>query len=583
MSKRTPSKLRARRGATPTWPMRGAVLSRLAAAFRLRQAVLLPRPEQSSEQLPESRARRAFVDHPDIGRTNQVQLLRAAVDELFSEDYLVARGLGVPAGTRHNDLVTGAIDVVLSRWERMALFANVSGDRAEEMLENAGMLFGLWEDFAVRLAAYEQLYGHVHPFLGDLPTWFAQPKLSGCWRGIEARAEGRLKVSNLYEKGVLSPKTIRDLRDGKTLPKESTLPALAERLAGMGVRVRFGDRMASAGELLVELRAATALAAEAPFVRVLFGATPTGFFVQVLAGLRALLGTAPDEIVSSFLRSGMQSVYWAKTRQLLVAMSMNKLDQAVAEGRRASQRAVERAGGGIEAAAELLALSASSHLHDLRSFKRRPGDDGPEQRLIELFEFQHELARYYQGARKECPSLRGGFDEEFEADGLYFEVLSDRSLTDVEQERKLRAAVAICERSAHARRALAYWLAEHDAAGEAVEQLRRAVQLNPANVEGRERLLELLASTGAFAEAIAVPANDVSVFCLGVRAACLVEVGDFVAAKSLAAAIVADHPRHAIALRALAACSRAEGRDTEARRLEAEARFYGEGVGMPGK
>ena len=361
------------------------------------------------------------------------------------------------------------------------------------------------------------------------------------------------------------------------------MASLATRLATVGVQDRRLGRLALPCEILIELRFASAVADEAAVLNSVFGPSAANIVPQMRSLLQPLLRAAPDDILFGLLKWGIQSVDWPALRAKIVSLAIGKFDEAMVSAQGTGQRAVDQVRGDARAVAGLFAASAADRAAELRAMKRRPGDDGPELRLIEFFEFEHELGRFMQGARTDCPSLRDGFDKEFEADCLFFQVVGDPSLSEAEQERKLRSAVATCEGSAHAHRALAHRLAERGAAQEALGHYRRSVEINPANVEGRERLLELLARTSAFAEGLDVPADGMSVLYLGIRAACLAETGDYSAAKTLASSILAEHPRQSIALRALAMCLRAEGKETEARGREREARFYDEGVGMPGK
>lgn len=114
-------------------PMRGGALSQLTAAFRLRQAVI-----GGSTDVPEGTAKHGLSDQRDIGREKHVALLRTAVDELFSTAYLAARGLDPRAATEHNDLVTQALDVVLTAWDRMAVMTSVAPDHQSRSKTSSG-------------------------------------------------------------------------------------------------------------------------------------------------------------------------------------------------------------------------------------------------------------------------------------------------------------------------------------------------------------------------------------------------------------------------------------------------------------
>ena len=60
----------------------------------------------------------ALGDYRPVSRDRHVAMLRAAVDGLFTAEYLSARGLTAGEAVAHNDSVAQALDVCLTRYEQ---------------------------------------------------------------------------------------------------------------------------------------------------------------------------------------------------------------------------------------------------------------------------------------------------------------------------------------------------------------------------------------------------------------------------------------------------------------------------------
>lgn len=561
-------------------PMRGGALSQLTAAFRLRQAVI-----GGSAEVPEGTAKHGLSDQRDIGREKHVALLRTAVDELFSAEYLTARGLDPRAATEHNDLVTQALDVVLTAWDRMAVMTNVAPDHPEQIKDILGLATGFGVELSLRLAAYEALYGYLHPFLAEVPSWMVGPKLKPWWKSVEARARRPIKVSQLYGNGELESHTIREFRGGKTLPKEGTLSVLARRLAAHGIQDRSAERDAGPAELAFELRVAVAVADQRHVVERLLSPRAEDGLMMQLGVLRHVLKSAPDSVTTDLLRHGTQGRWWPVVEERFKATVTAQMFEwafrmkADADRRLAEAKKNPTKVGRDQAEADLQQAAY------LRSLDPRPGADGPEKRLAEFFENASDISLVVAtDGQHQLRKHRAELSAELKADGLCMEAVAPwLNLPPEEQEKRYREAVRVCDWSAYAHRALGQHLRRFGKVDETILHLRRSVDLNPENEEGREWLLLVHAERGDYDDMLALTADSASSPMLrALRAVALLKTGDMAAAEKLACAVLEEHPRQSVALRVLAECLRVHGDERKARELETKADFYERGVRSPG-
>lgn len=561
-------------------PMRGGALSQITAAFRLRQAVI-----GGSAEVPEGTAKHGLSDQRDIGREKHVALLRTAVDELFSAEYLTARGLDPRAATEHNDLVTQALDVVLTTWDRLAVMTNVVPDHPEQINDILGLATGFGVELPLRLAAYEARYGYLHPFLAEVPSWLTGPKLKPWWKSVETRARQSIKVSQLYENGELESHTVREFRDGKTLPKEGTLPVLARRLAAHEIEDWSRERDAEPAEVEFELRVAVAVADQRHVVERLLSPRAEDGLMMQLGVLRHVLKSAPDAVTTDLLRHGTQARWWpvveerfkaTVTAHVLAMMVQMKADadRNLAEAKKNPTKVCrDQAEADLQQAAYL------------RGIDSRPGADGPEKRLAEFFQNASDISlAVATDGQHQLRGHRAKLSAELHADRLCMEAIAPwLGLSPDEEEKRYREAVRVCEWSAYAHRALGQHLRHFGKVDEAVLHLRRSVELNPANEEGREWLLLVHAERGDYAEMLALTTERASSPMLrALRAVALLRTGDMTGAEKLARAVVEEHPRQSVGLRVLAECLRSQGDERKARELETKADFYERGVRSPG-
>jgi tetratricopeptide (TPR) repeat protein len=568
---------------SPPLPLRGGVLSQLASAFRVRQAIV----ERGHAGVSKGSAKAALGDARSVEPFQHVAMLRCAVDQLFTLDYLEARGLDARAATEHNDLVTQAIESTLSVWDRFATLANaVPG--ASEAHDLLGLMTGLYAELGVRLAAYEARYGYLHPFLADTPGWLKGPKLAPWWKGLEERANGSIEVSTLYERGRLDSHTLRKLRDGESLPNDSTIPELARGLARhkkRKVRAWREDRDATAAELEVELRFAVAVAESRSWVERLVAPASDDALMRVVDSVRAVLRSAPDAIAEQLLREGTEARAWAAVRAhcevAWVDELVETLRRTAADAERMAEAAQLDPKGAYRHHAEVDRQEAAA----LRALDPRPGADGPEKRLAGWFDHRAELA-WALATDGPCPSPAryDALSATMKADRLCEEAVAPWSgLSPSEREHRLREAVRVDPSSAYATRLLGNHCHRMGNDDEAIEHLRRAVELNPENVEGLEALVLLLSRRGDHGEVLErTAANARTPFLEACRAYGLLRNGDVDRSTKLAEKVRQEHPKFALGLRVLAECRRAQGEGKDARELDQRAELFERGVRSPG-
>lgn len=555
--------------------MRGGLLSVLASAFRLRQAVL-----SSTDDVTEGTARHGLNDHHDIGRERHVHLLRRGVDELFSADYLGVRGLDPREAAEHNELVTQAFDAVLVRWDHVAVVTNVVPEHlaSEDLLMLAT---GLSLELPLRVAAYEARYGYLHSFLDEAATWVREPKVKAWWKSMVDRARRPILVSKLYSNGELDSHTMRDLRDGKTSPREGTLRVLARRLAELAVRDRRDERDAHPAELEFELRVAAAVADQRQLLKRLVTPRADDALIVQLHLFRDVLRDAPDALTEDLLRGGTHSASWPRVEERLRRILLLQMrNDAYRMEREADRRALDMDRDPTKGVLALAAIYQAQRSH-LRSIDQRPGADGPDKRLAEHFEGWCKILHVAAGHHDEpLAGPRPELQLEMKADALCMEAIAPwLELSDEEREHRLREAVRICEGLAYAQRCLGHHLHKVGKIAEAIVHLRRSVELNPANEEGREELALIHTERGDHQDVIGLTAGPITSTTLrALRAHALLNAGDGIGAEELARGVLEEHPRQPLALRVLSVCLRASGHEREAQTREGQARYFERGV-----
>lgn len=548
--------------------MRGGVLSVLASAFRLRQVMMT-----STAGVSEGAARHGLTDHRDIGHGKHVALLRGLVEQLFSRDYLTARGLDAEEAAAHNELVVGALDAILLTWDRFAAFANVVPEHLERIDKLLGMELGLSVDLPLILVAYGAVYGHLHPCLPHAGDWSKGPGLKRWWLALEGRATSPIKVSKLHGVGTLDSRTVRAFRDGKAVPKEGTIQFLAEQLAKHGIRALGEERSATAAELEFELRVAVAAVQHRAIVERFTVAAPDDAIATNFSMIRSVLEHQPD-VSEDLLRRGPASPLWAQIRPAVVGVMVGRVHELAAALASDVSKRLETITTTPQAEWRRMAADCGERASFWRNFDKRPGADGPDKRSAEWFEGERDLwLALAENRLQDVPHGRKELAAEMQADGLCMEAVAPwLNLGPEQQEEKLRQAVRVCDSSPYAHRQLGQHLRHHGRTDEAIRHLRRALELNPQNEESREALAFIYLDRNEFSEALAITNVHPSTLTLrAVRAHALVELGSVAEAQGLALELLDKSPRHPPTLRVLALCHRKTGDVLEAQKLERRA------------
>lgn len=554
--------------------MRGGMLGHIAGSLRLRQRVI--------DEIGGT-ARTGLSDQRDVGRHRHVEMTRALVDGLFTEEYLKARGLGPNDAKEHNDLVTQAMETLLTRYDRLALRDNLG----IELHELGRMMLlhheGLNPDLPVRLAAYDALYGHLHPALGDVRGWLGASKLAGWWSSMEERATKRVVVKQLHRRGQLTPQNVGKLKKGDSLPNETNVDILAERLAEFDIRSRSEDCCQTAAEIAFEIRIAAAVAENRALATGLLNPNPEDVLVAELLTMRHLLRSVPDRHLVSLLRDGTGSPNWPGIEVELHRVHVARL----VERATAMKAQVDRDMGDMATnptkASRALAAMCEDQAKALRSGLKH-GDDGPELRMIEEFEWRRAVAlAVATKGRQPPPQRREELSAEQKADGLCLDAIAPwQGHDDATKEKLFREATEVASWLAYPWRMLASHLQQTGRHEEAVEQFRKAFELNPDNLDGREALTMALVDQEGWQETVEVTDPPTSSSLASLRGWALIQLGQFEEARQLADRVLKEHPSHSVALWVRAACLRADGKVKDAKALEKKADFNERGVAPPG-
>jgi tetratricopeptide (TPR) repeat protein len=554
------------------------MLSRLAAAFRLRQVVVT-----ETAGVPQGTAKHGLTDHRDVGHERHVALIRRVVNGLFSPEYLRARGLTAEEAAQHNDRVVRALDVVLGRWDQLATVANALPELFGRIEKLLSVEMGLAIDLPIFLGAYHSRYGYLHPCLAHLTSWAKGPGLRPWWGALEVRSRTPIKTSALGGRGVLDSHTARDLRAGKALPKESTIGFLAERLSTHGIRALGEERDATASELEFELRAATAAVQYRKLVERFQVGAPDDVTIMHFRAIFGILEHSPVACAEDLLGGGMQSERWAKLRPRVDATLAAHLQRMALGAAVGAADELAQLQANPQAAMQRMAADCRERASFWRNVDQRPGADGPDKRWAEWLEGERDTwLALAEGRPQDIRADRTELLAELRSDALCLEAVAPwLNLVPEQQEERLREAVRVYDSSSYAHRRLALHLRARGRIEEAIHHLRRAIELNPDNEESRESLAMIHLESGCWSEVLAVAGADCrTATLLAARARALFSVGDSAEARTLVDGILAQTPKHPMALRVLALCHREQGEERKARELEGRANLYERGVGL---
>lgn len=293
-------------------------------------------------------------------------------------------------------------------------------------------------------------------------------------------------------------------------------------------------------KLEFELRVAVAVADQRHVVERLLSPRAEDGLIMQLGVLRHVLKSAPDAVTADLLRHGTQAQWWPVVEARFKATLMAQMFEWAFRMKADADRKLAEAKKNPTKVCRDLAEADIQRADYLRGVDPRPGSDGPEKRLAEFFENTSDISLAV--ATDGQHQLRGPRVEllaELHADRLCMEAIAPwLGLPPDEQEKRYREAVRVCEGSAYAHRSLGQHLRHFGKVDEAILHLRRSVELNPANEEGREWLLLVHAERGDYAEMLALTTERASSPMLrALRAVALLRTGDMTGAEKLARAV----------------------------------------------
>ena len=476
----------------PRLPTSAQALAWIATALRLSDM------RSGTSEVSAATAKRIAGCHPSVSDAKVTALLTGLVDALFTPAYLAARNVKGDEIAAHRTVLLAGIEGGLGAWDRFACFLNVASNAERPaLLMPLGVL--VLDEIGIRLAAYLTLYGNVVPAWRRTESSLTFDGIAGTLQSLRKRSRPKTSDAALGKKARVASHTFRDLRDGRRLPKEDTLLALAQALSRPGVDgltmddVTFELRLAC---LVAEVRKALELhrdvAAELPSVRVhLFDFRrygPVDLAEIVAQGRQWSRWLEVQDRVQVEVRSELvRSFMTMKADMERSARAVERLSEQDPE--KALQLAAEQIRKMGELSREMLGGFPSSE-------RSLPGD---VTRLIESLS-----AKFLAIAEGRTVPENVGIDlDAFEAKSLCAQALAPWSrLTRDQREDLYRQAVEMDPSCAEVRVELARFLKGDGRSGEAVQHLKLAVMLDGTYSLARKALADALLDAGRYEEVL---------------------------------------------------------------------------------
>lgn len=560
------SKLKKRR---TSLPMRGAVLSDLGTLLRVGDRLRAGR----AGGLPEGTARKTLSDQPDVGPEKLAVLAAHLVDEVFPADYLAACGLSGDDARLHNERVVAAVLAVVAKWDDVVAWVNVVGTPTTDVFELITVLRGVPGEMTIRVAAYDALYGDLHPALQHFEEWIRAKGITACWDSLAKRAQKRWTTSTIEKASGVARKTITSVAKG-IVPRDDVIARLAKGWAAHEVWHATRPRLMTVFEIDFELRAAAAVAETWAWLCGSDLLTTCQIQVREFQLLRrGIRGMAPDDR-ADLLVKGLASEFWPAIHGDLQQIRMATFVQMLVP---VFQQA-EHLRGLLERDPQAALAAITRQSEEIgESFAAADFEegDGPGQRLQEMMQGWASITSHLANGTPIKP-IREGLLEEIRADSLCLNAMDPWRRHDMAtRERKFREAVSICPSSAFARRRLGQHLLGKGQREEAVVHLREAVRLKPNVVVGR-RLLALALDDGRSAveilEVLDPARHDPEVQVL--MASCLHALDRIDEAEQAIEPVLLANPRHVFALEVMARCKASHGDHSTAAALRKRATHY---------
>lgn len=538
-------------------PRRGNVLSQLVSAFRL-------------DRKSETRTiKRIHADEPEASEEKVEQEISRIVARVFTPDYLTARGLSDIEIADHQRLVAAALGQVLRRWDFLACAVrNTSSLVGIPLLPGLAMMLGVVPDVLVRAAAYDQLYGHLHPIRQQLPMVVRKTGLKEWWGTFMKRIGGRPSLNQLERRTKVRKKTLKSLEAGH-LPIDGVITSIAAGLAQLDCPA--GSRRMASAEIEFEIRATAAAQAAVSFAQKVEPSHRQGW-VEQFNVYRSVVTGLPRGEVMDLLERGIESPAFT---QLQEAAAANATATMMAMGAQMAARAamLERLfHQDPQAAIRLFVADNRAMAADLRS-------NGKIEGLEVIAEFHEHTADLFEAvfAGKTPAHMRPGYLEELKAVTLVMQAIAPWLWrTPHETEALLRQAVECCPSSRLARHTLARHLVAQSRREEAVEQLRECARLQPEDTSAWHSLVWHLGELDRWQEAFEA-LGECSADSLDLKALsgyCLAKLGQADEARSILNAVHNIDKTNVIALDGLALLASADGNKKEASTLLRHAWFH---------
>ena len=196
-------------------------------------------------------------------------------------------------------------------------------------------------------------------------------------------------------------------------------------------------------------------------------------------------------------------------------------------------------------------------------------------------EFTASSAKFFRALANGEPRqvLRDGFNEDMRAIGMCYQALAPwNHHTKDQQEKVFRQAVEACPHLAYPKRMLAQHLALQGQFEEVLDLLQESVNLNPANIEGRELLIDALLRRQMYEEMTQLAYEPSSVVLDTARALGLVRTGRVAEAEVIVERLLPNHSNNPLVLEVDAACKEERGDQRGAAAAKRKAKLLGYGV-----